>query len=333
MPQDGQPRILITRLSAIGDCILTMPLLCALRRALPDAMIAWAVQPLSAPLLRDHECLDQLIEVPRGWLKSPSQILQLRRKLRKYNFDTVLDPQGLLKSAAASWLSGARQRIGFAPPQGREQSHWLNNILVRPRSAHIVDMQLELLGPLGIEAGPVEFRVPLFAADASRVAGMLHQVGLDDVPFAVINPGAAWRSKRWEVDRYAQVAEYLAIEHDLPTLVVWAGAAERAEAEGIVAAAHGAARLAPATNLAELAGLLRRSRLLLATTSIGLFGTTRPEHSGPYGAAHRAVQAYYQAGSCRQRRQAANDAMRAITVRQICDACRQLLQRPHTNAA
>ena len=143
------PRILIVRLSAIGDAIQTMPVACALRERFPDAFLAWAVETRAAALLRGHEALDELIELPRGWLKSPGGVWRLRRRLHDLQFDTTIDVQSLTKSAVLAWLSGAKRRIGFGNPGGRELSKWFNNQRVDPKATHVVDRYLELLRPLG----------------------------------------------------------------------------------------------------------------------------------------------------------------------------------------
>ena len=74
------PRILIVRLSAIGDTVLSVPVLCALRERFPRATIGWIVERTSAPLLRGHADLDHLIVVPRGWLKSPKVVWETVRR-------------------------------------------------------------------------------------------------------------------------------------------------------------------------------------------------------------------------------------------------------------
>src|SRR5436190_4356156 len=146
------PRILICRLSAIGDCILTMPLASALRRQFPGAFIAWAVQGASAPLIEEHPAVDLAIKISKQELRSPLGLWRLRQRLRSQRFDLAIDPQGLTKSALVSWLSGAPRRIGFARPVGREISPWLQTQLAQSRQPHVVDRYLELLEPLGIKA-------------------------------------------------------------------------------------------------------------------------------------------------------------------------------------
>ena len=112
------PRILICRLSAVGDCILTTPMVAALREHFPQAFLAWAVEPAAASLLVDHPSLDELIVVDKKWHKSAASIGAVRRQLRARRFDVALDPQSLSKSSLLAWLSGARQRIGFQAHRG-----------------------------------------------------------------------------------------------------------------------------------------------------------------------------------------------------------------------
>jgi hypothetical protein len=96
------PRVLIVRLSAMGDLIHGIPVVNALRRAMPDAMLGWVAEARNADLLEGHPSLDRLIRVPRRWMKSPSAVLALRKELRGLRFDTAIDLQCLTKSAIAA---------------------------------------------------------------------------------------------------------------------------------------------------------------------------------------------------------------------------------------
>lgn len=334
----GSPRILISRLSAIGDCILTMPLACALKERFSRAFVAWGVQGASASLLEKHPCVDLAIRVSKQDLRSPAALWRLRRRLRGLRFDVALDPQGLTKSSLVAWLSGARRRIGFARPVGREISPWLQTELVQSRREHVVERYLELLGPLGVEAPSVRFNFP---RDATAAAVMTEYLELHpnlQRGFAVINPGAGWDSKLWPAERFEEVAIHLSRRHGLPTVAVWAGDRERLWAEQIVRQATGCAVLAPKTSLLELGELLRHARLFVGSDTgplhmaaavgvpcVGIYGPTRPEECGPYGQGHKTVQSFYQAGTSRQRRNAANEAMRAVSASQVCNACDDLI--------
>lgn len=332
-------RILIVRTSAIGDVMHGLPVLCALRDALPQAFIGWIVEGAAAQLVTHHPALDEVIRVPRKWLKSPRTVMSLRSKLRGLRFDVAIDMQGLTKSAVAARLSGARRRIGFDGRDGRELSRWLNTELVEAAATHVVERNLELLQPLGIVPTQVRFDLEDTPADAATARRMVAEAQLVD-RFAVVNPGAGWPSKLWPATRYAAVAKYLGERHALRSLVVWAGDQEHAWAEQIVAASGGFARLAPSTSLRELAALARLATVFVGsdtgplhiaaavgTPCIGLFGPMPAERNGPYGAQHIAVQRIRLQGTSRERRTAGPESMEAILVADVCAACDQILSR------
>lgn len=333
------PRILIVRLSAIGDAIQTMPVACALRERFPDAYIAWAVERRAAALLEGHPAIDELIQLPRGWLKSPAEVWRLRRRLRALRFDTAIDVQSLTKSAVLAWLSGARLRIGLGNPGGRELSKLLNNRRVDPKSTHVVDCYLELLRPLGIEQPTVRFDVPRRDDARQSAEEIIRAAGVAD-GFAIINPGAGWPSKLWPTERYAAVARHLGQAWRLASLVVWAGEAEKVLAERIVADGGAGARLAPPTSLTVLAELSRRARLFVGadtgplhlaaavgTPCVGLYGPWPAERHGPYGPQNIALQWMRYDGPTRGRRAAPPIYMESISTEMVCAACDRIMER------
>jgi lipopolysaccharide heptosyltransferase I len=342
---DAAPRILIARLSAVGDCIHTTPVATALRRHFPKAFIAWVVQGGTAILLESHPAIDRLIAVKKNWLRSPQEVARLRSKLRSLQFDVAIDPQSLSKSAIAAWLSGAPRRIGFARPQGRELAPLLNNQTIAPSASHVVDRYLELLRPLGVATGPVKFELPVSAASKQFAAKTIDELHLRS-GFAAINSGAGWDSKLWPAERYGQVARYLGEKLQLPSLALWSGDREQLWADTIVARSGGHAIMAPSTTLPQLAALVASAKIFIGadtgplhlaaamgTPCVGLYGPTRAAECGPYGPGHMAVQAYYQDGTSRERRGRDNAAMQAISVEMVCEACTDVLTRVRQNAA
>ena len=127
------------------------PVLCALCARLPHAYLAWVVEGRAGDLIEGHPAFDQLVRLPRRWLKSPRAVWALRGRLRALDFDVAIDVQGLTKSAVAARLSRAPRRIGFGGVDGRELSPLLNTERVVPTATHVIDRNLELLRPLGIE--------------------------------------------------------------------------------------------------------------------------------------------------------------------------------------
>jgi len=120
-------KILIVKLSSIGDVVHTLPALAAIRRALPDAEISWAVERSAAEILRGNKLIDNLIEIDTRSLRGGKIFEEIfigankqLRELRKFEFDAVLDFQGLLKSAAVAKLAKAKRIYGFSKQNLRE---------------------------------------------------------------------------------------------------------------------------------------------------------------------------------------------------------------------
>lgn len=338
---DGSPlRVLITRLSAVGDCIHTLPLAAAIRARYPRAMIAWCCESGAAPLVKSHPAVNRMVVLKKGWLKSPTALLQARHELRALRCDTVIDPQSLTKSAITGWLSGAKTRIGFAPPQGREAAPWLHNISIERTQSHVVDSYLELLQPLEIVKPKVTFGLQADVEAMSSVDKFLFHTSLKE-GYAVINVGAGWDSKVWPAERYAQVAKHLGHAAGIKSVVVWAGEREKRSAEQIVSAAAGHAVLAPKTSLLELACLVKSAKFFVGSDTgplhlaasfdvpcIALFGPTSPAICGPYGTGHIALHKPV-AGNDKIRCDD-NTAMCAISVGDVCEACDEIVSRLQT---
>ncbi len=332
-------RILIVRLSAIGDAIHGLPVLCALRRALPEAFIGWVAEGAAGQILEGHGALNALIRVPRRFWKSPGEIIRMTRQLRKLKFDTTIDLQCLTKSAITAWLSGAARRIGLAGEDGRELSRWFNNELVEAHGTHVIEHYLSLLRPLGIESPKIEFNLPERVADAEFVDRFLQENGLAGRRFAVLNPGAGWPSKIWPAERYGELARHLYQAHGVASVAVWGLPSEIPLAETIVATSGGHAQLAPPTTMLQLAALSRRAALFVGsdtgpmhlavavgTPTISMHGPSRGDWCGAYGPQNIRLQIRYEDGSSLERRQANDLAMRAITVEMTARACDHLLR-------
>lgn len=333
--QQAAPRILISRMSAIGDAILTMPVACGIRTQFPSAFVGWVVEKKAAPMVRNHPAVDEVIELERGWFTSLRGIRNTKELLRNYQFDISLDCQGLTKSALAGWLAGAKTRIGYSGRHGGELTPWLNNHLIEPTKSHIVDRSLELLKPLGIESPVVQWQMPI--PDAAMTWAKQWRHGFTSPRIAILNPGATAESKMWEPDRFGQTAQIIHKRFGYQSVAVWGGTKERRMAELIVSHSKGTAVLAPDTDLHHLAALISQSSLFISgdtgplhmavaldVPTIGLYGSTKPGDSGPYQQV--ALQNAYEAGSRRHRRKANNNAMRQIHVSDVCAAIDEIHQ-------
>ena len=338
--KNGNPsRILLVRLSAIGDCVLTVPLVHALRDQFPDAHLCWLVDERAAPLLDGLPGLDELLVIPRRWHRSLPSILGIRRALHQRKFDLTIDPQSLTKSGLLSFLSGAPRRVCFASPVGRELGPWLGNVRLRPTRQHLVEQTLQMMELLGLRI-PTNVRFDLPDYPGTDHILQFTEVAIGKAQqYAIINVGAGWPSKLWSADRFAAVSRYLGQDCGIASVVVWHGE-ERDMAVEVVSLSGGHAHLAPATNLRELATLSRSARLFIGsdtgplhlaaavgTPCVGLYGPTIPGRCGPYGNIHRVVQPDGSIRLVRMRRKKENSWMQRIAVDDVVNACRELLQK------
>lgn len=302
-------RILIVRLSALGDIVHAVPVLAALRRHEPGVEVDWLVEEAYEPVLCLVDGLRQRIVVrtskkggtptsPVGtggprFDGGPVGYLRAAAYLRRQRYDVALDLQGLIKSAVWARVSGARRVIGFSREHLREPlaASLHHEHVTPPHPAHVIQKNLALAAHLGASTTPVELPLRVDASAGTREALARTLAGHR---YAVLNAGAAWPNKRWPAERFGALASALHRRHGLVSLITW-GPAERALAEAIVAASAGTARLSPPTTVADLAAVLRDAALVVSGDTgplhiaaavgaplVGLYGPTWPERNGPW---------------------------------------------------
>ncbi len=336
-------RILITRLSAIGDCVLTIPMAVKAKELWPDCELTWIVDCAAAQLLEGHPAIDEVFRVQKRWLKHPSRWSSLSNQLRSRQFDLVLDPQGLSKSGLLGMLSGAKLRVGFDYSHSRELAPLVATRRVHRTARHMVDTYLQLLSPwCEYAAGAGEFQMPQYAEAAMMAEELIAAYGLvqesNPLGWVAINVGAGWPSKQWPPERFGRIAFEILQSFGLKSLVLWAGDDEQALAEQVVEHSCGAALAAPRTNLRELLELIRRAELIISsdtaalqiasavnTTCVGLFGPTWSDEVGSYGNKHVSIQSSVLPDPRKSMRRSSSSSMNAIEISEVLRACSQLL--------
>lgn len=292
----GQPRLLLVRLSAIGDIVHTLPAAAAL--AADRYEVVWAVQPAGRPLVENNPAVASCAVIPASSPFRPTAVSHAVAALRAARPEIALDLQGLWKSALWARASGATRRIGWSGPARREpaSSVLLTERLSLPAGiAHVIDKNLALLAALGIDAvGRRDFPLPPFDREAARVDRELAALGLEGP--VLVHPGGGWNSKLWPAELYGELASRLA-RRGMPTLVTW-GPGEEGLAERVVAASGGTAITCFPASLLEFAALARRARVIVAADTgplhlagavgapaVALFGPTDPARNGPWNPA------------------------------------------------
>ena len=338
-------RLLIARLSALGDVICVLPALDALRASFPEARIGFLVEDRAHELIAGHPAVDRVHLYPRKrWQRSlsrpaewPESLREIRafvREMREESYDVVLELQGNIKGAALSLLSGAKLRVGFSGENCREGSHLISHrrIPVLPQPTHLVDKFLAAAAYLGADPSKARFRLPDSPDSRSRVEDFLRSQGLG--PYAVIHPSTSHfgKRKRWPPERFSRVAEKLGSELKLPAVIIW-GPGEEALASRVAGDAGKTAVLSFRTSLLDLAELLRRAEIFVGadsgplhlatavgTPSAALFGPMDPRIYAPWH--HPQSRILYKPGT------GGVGNVDAIAVEDVLKACRDLLEYP-----
>jgi heptosyltransferase-1 len=337
-----RPRILLVKLSSFGDVLHALPTLEALRDAHPFAHLTWLVEAAYAPLLSGHPALNEVWVAPRlrpaeFWSGSnPAILRRLVQQLRSQPFDLVVDVQGLLKSAVWVALARSPRKVGY--DRTRELSYLALTERVPPfdPEAHAVKRYLNLAHYLGAPLTAPRFRLGLDAA-ADISALIPAETGQ---PLAVLHPGARWASKLWPVASWARLAEWL---RDQGFQVAVTGSrADRELAAGITAQCRAPLlNLAGSTSLAQLAGILRKTRLAVTTDTgamhlaaaqgtkiAALFGPTAPWRTGPFGDGHRVVRLGLPCSPCFKRHCPDPRCLNDLTPEMVEAACEKILSLP-----
>lgn len=288
-------RVLIVKLSSIGDIVHTLPALAAIRRALPDAEMSWVVEEDTAEILRGNPMIDNLIEIDTRSLRGGKIIEEIFldagsqvKQLREYTFDVAIDFQGLIKSAVISRLSGAPRRWGFSREGLREPTgrFLLTDTVKTPDHVHIIRKNLALaFGALGLEETDVNLTFPIATTDEdkSEAAVVVRQAG---GKFAILNPGGGWITKLWPAENFGALADRLWREHGLTSvLTIGPGEDELARMAEAKCVTGKLVRATPSLKgLYELAKLARvyvggdtgptHIAIAAGTPVVGLFGPT-----------------------------------------------------------
>ena len=224
-------KILIVKLSSIGDIVHTLPTLAAIRRALPQAEISWAVERNAAEILRGNRQIDHLIEVDTRSLRGVKIVGEIfnnlgsqLKNLRVADFDVALDFQGLLKSAMIAKLSKAKRRYGFAKRDLREPASrfLLDETFETAAPINVIRKNLSLAGKsLNIEIpdDQIEFPIHTDAPHRAEAVKIVEQTGGN---YAILNPAGGWETKLWAAEKFGALADKLWFENNLTSVITTA---------------------------------------------------------------------------------------------------------------
>jgi heptosyltransferase I len=331
------PRILIIRLSSLGDILHTLPAFAGLRAAYPEARIDWlvakkceslvsAVRGIHAVHVLDTNALLRFPPDRSAW----RSLRTLLRNLRKVRYDYSIDFQGLLKTAFLSAISRSAARLGFSRDLVRERpAHWFyQKTLSKPQTqVHIVVLNQMLAQLAGAILASIRCNFQISDSDQRTVDSLIKEKQLHE--FIVINPGGGWPTKRWKPENYGALAKTIQTELGLPA-VVTTGPGEENLYPIIENHGKGASLFHFPISFLQLVPLLNRACLFiggdtgpfhlacaLGTPVVGIFGPTSPIRNGPWQQDDEAVFHPLSCSSCHGRSCSTGNECMDISVEEV----------------
>jgi heptosyltransferase-1 len=334
-------KILIVKLSAIGDVIHALPVAHALKENFPQARLSWLVEQAAYDLVANHPDLDEVIRFEKSRCRSFSGLVDylptLTRNLRKVHFDLALDLQGLFKSGLISYLSGAPERLVYC--NARELSDRFSRKVCGPnRHGHIVEQYLDVVRSLGGAVTTVDFGIRFSDAEEKAAQAILADHGWQGGPYIVLIPGANWPNKRWPPRYFAQLAECFH-QQGITSLIIGGPNDLTLAAEIRGKAQVPLLDLTGQTSLKQLAWILKKARVTVGgdtgpmhlsvavgTPTVALMGPTDVNRNGPYGTGHQALVTARSCAGCWRRKCGQQlDCLAAVPVQQVYQAALKLL--------
>jgi len=351
MPSSDAPRLLIVRLSAMGDIIHTLPAATALRQAFPEAVIGWVIEerwaellctlrtPRSGPRSPQRPLVDKIYTVNTAkWRSSLTsnhtweQVAAGLSELRAGHYQVAVDFQGAVRSALVARWSGAQTLYGVAQPRENAASMFYSRQVIA-QGTHIVEQNFSLAEAMvgrKLEIPQVEF--PREEAAEQECDRQLRDRGMQE--FAILNPGAGWGAKQWPAERYGLVAKRLA-EDGLKSLINFGPGEEDLVRE--VKAVSGGAAEGIACSITQLIAFTRRARLFIGGDTgpmhlaaalnvpvVGIFGPTNPARNGPFGT-RSIVLRNPSSPTTHARRKQPDEGLLEITSEEVLAAARKLI--------
>lgn len=300
-------RILLIRLSSLGDVVLTTPVIRAVRSHFPDAYIAMLVAEQSADVLQENPHLDEIITFDRlAKNKDAGEMLRIVRILRERKFMIAIDLQRKFRTELLMYLSGATERVGKGRLCTVRVPEWGN----KHATAHYFD----LLHAVGIPA--VDPRLEIFLAASERADATLQfdTAGVTETGLKVgVFPGAGWKLREWMPERFAAIGDKL-VEHFNTDVLIFGGQTE-AELVHTVADLMDARAVTFAGDLQirELAACIEKCDLFLTndtgpmhiaaavgTPTVSLFGPGNHIRFQPLGELHQIIRHDVPCSPCKQ---------------------------------
>lgn len=323
--EENSIKILIVRLSALGDTIHTLPLLNALKELYPSSKIDWVVEDKASAFLRNNPLINTLYILPkRKWKKRKNKLknffdfISVIKKIRQTKYDIVIDVQQLLKSAVFVALSKGKRKI--AQEGGREFSTLFSNEIIKTNrkifdiNYHVVQRNLDIARYLGWRGSDIKFPLPSQTDETKEKANVLLKDINKEKPTIILAPSTTWENKHWKSENWAQLIKTFS---ESTNIVITAGNGDKKLTDEIISQSRKEViNLTGKTNLKELREVISRADIVISPDSgsthiawavnkpkiITLFFSTSKNRTAPFGEGYYSIQAKETCSPCMKKK-------------------------------
>jgi heptosyltransferase-1 len=337
-------KMLVVRLSSLGDVLMTLPAVKAIKDASRERHITWLVEGPVGDLLAHQAFIDRVIRFPRSaitsaWRKghvrlAGQEMVRFLNELRRDSYNTVVDFHGIIKSVFFSHWARGRTRVGFGRTFAKEQSHlfYETRIDAPEKRIHKVERNMLIARHLGARGAIPEVSLSVPGYALRYVESFLAARDLRH-PLVAINPFSSKGSefKRWGLENYGRLIKRIRHAFGADIVILW-GPGEQSEAERLQREAGDGAHLACPTDILQLLALLKtvdiyaggdtgvmHLAVLAGIPVVAIFGPTDHKINAPYGGNSVMVRKELACSPCKQKDCREKRCLETIGVDEVFD--------------
>ena len=337
-------RILIVKLSALGDIVQTLPVLTLFKKANPFLEIDWVVDKRNAEILVDHPFLKSVIIFSKEYLKSPFKLKNFLKSLRKVSYDAVIDYQGLFKSGIITRFAKGNYKIGFS--NYREGSSFFYNFKLPPYDPDLhatkryILLTKEVLKIFGLDevVSDEEFKkIP----EVYFSKKLLKKKDFSYRPYLLFIPSARWETKLWSFSQWEELLKLISDVGKKFNILISGSPGEKELkiwAENMEKKFPFVFSLVGKISLKDLVSLINQARLVVSVDTgpmhiasalkkktVALFGPTSPKRTGPWGGTFKVIQKNLPCVPCFKKKCNIKECMKKITPEEVKEAIKNFL--------
>jgi heptosyltransferase-1 len=315
-------RVLIVKVSALGDVVHALPVLNYLHTVAPGIEIDWVVEEPNRAMLEGNPLIAQVHVVnTKRWRKNilsrktREEVTLLRKTFIERQYDIVFDLQGNFKSGLIAFFSGCERRYGFDRESVREPLNLLfttNQVPLRRQDTHVYFRALRIVSvPFGKEYSAIPLKTDIYTSPADDREAAAFLATLADGLVFLFHQGTTWETKMWHEQGWRSLIEAVVAKYPGSTILLSWGNDREKEAVDRIAGGLDGVRVLPALALKGVTALIKKVDLVVGgdtgpvhiaaavgTPTVSFYRATDPLRNAPKGEIHRYVSTAKACRSC-----------------------------------